>query len=130
MTTLQKNAKELLQKVNKVISAGPGHWKHEFLPAGRKFLKSVLKELNVPGNVRLCQGGPAVTGEAILHTDCVYVDIHVGLTGERTFMFRTCKGQKDYSGGDNQWYSYEKLAADPSHFVEILKNYHKSASAC
>jgi hypothetical protein len=73
-------------------------------------LRAIAKALGLlPGqyDVRSNKGGPAVLGEVILHTDTLYVSVG-GLDAER-FMFRSCNGRKDYSGGVNRWMSTDAL---------------------
>ncbi len=101
--------------------AGPG--KMEFHRLGKSVLRAILKQLEVPGDVRSCLGGPAVVGEVILHTDKLYVQFCTsGFGGPIRFMYRTCKGRKDYTGGHNRWHSYQQLVNDPQDFLKTLKD--------
>ncbi|MET3713741.1 hypothetical protein ABIC65_004476 [Sphingomonas trueperi] len=44
--------------------------------------------------VRSQRGGPAVSGEIILHTDKCYVQLSLGLCGlDREVLYRTCRGR-------------------------------------
>ncbi len=64
-------------------------------------LRSIAKGLGLPKesyNIRFNAGGIAVAGEATLHHDRFYLQ-----TSEAGVMFRHCTGQKDYTGGANQW---------------------------
>ncbi len=64
-------------------------------------LRSIARELALPKgtfSIRFNPGGIAVAGDAILHHDAFYVS-----TGETGVMWRTCEGQKDYTGGPNRW---------------------------
>ncbi len=64
-------------------------------------LRTVARELNLAKgtySIRFNPGGIAVAGDAILHHDHFYLTM-----GETGVMWRTCKGQKDYSGGANRW---------------------------
>lgn len=71
--------------------------KEAFMEAGTKFLTKVARDLGeTRGCVRTCVGGPAVSGEVILHTDSLYVSLSEGYS-----YARTCKGKKDYTGGSN-----------------------------
>ena len=45
-------------------------------------------------------GGNAVTGEITLHHAHVYLQVSQFRLG---LMLRSCKGRKDYTGGDNTW---------------------------
>src|SRR6266852_6387164 len=52
----------------------------------------------------------AVSGEATLHADHVYVQACQPATGHDTgLMFRTCRGRKDYYGGPNNFASLDLL---------------------
>ena len=64
-------------------------------------LRSIARDLGLPKgsySIRFNPGGIAVAGDAILHHDQFYLS-----TGEIGVMWRTCKGQKDYTGGTNRW---------------------------
>lgn len=61
-------------------------------------------------DLRHCQGGIAVSGEITLHSDTLYVQLAQSCLGPNMgFMWRTCKGRKDYTGGPNQWATWEAL---------------------
>jgi hypothetical protein len=52
----------------------------------------------------------AVSGEATLHADQLYVQACQPATGHETgILFRTCQGRKDYHGGPNNFASLEFL---------------------
>ena len=66
------------------------------------FLRKLAKKLKlVKGEyeIRYNRGGIAVSGEATLHHDKFYLQF-----SESGVMWRTCKGQKDYTGGTNRWF--------------------------
>lgn len=70
---------------------------------GRKVLRATAKVLGFDEfDVRSCYGGPAVSGEVILHTPSLYLQINPD-SGVKTVMYRSCEGMKDYTGGPNQW---------------------------
>ena len=55
-------------------------------------------------------GGVAVSGEATLHADHLYVQASQPATGHDTgILFRTCQGRKDYHGGPNNFASLDLL---------------------
>lgn len=97
--------------------------KKAYLSMGRMILKRLAEQMGLSkGNcsVRLCEGGPAVAGEIILHSDHLYLQIHPAWAGQGAqIMYRTCKGQKDYSGGPNQRASIGELD-DLEHFANKL----------
>ena len=82
-----------------------------------KFKKSgmhLMKKLAVliGGNekdVRYNAGGSGVSGEVILHTECVYVSMNLDSSSRLGFLVRTCNGKKDYSGGRNNWFQFDTL---------------------
>ncbi len=56
------------------------------------------------------RGGPAVSGEVTLRADKFYIcfgQFYGACAG--MFMWRTCKGLKDKTGGHNRWVHYSKL---------------------
>lgn len=64
-------------------------------------LKSIAKDLRLAKcdfSIRFNPGGIAVSGDATLHHNLFYLTI-----SECGIMFRSCKGQKDYTGGQNNW---------------------------
>jgi hypothetical protein len=90
--------------------------------AGRKRVfhsrtRSQLRRLGAalslePGSydLRSNYGGMAVSGEAILHTDHLYVQASQPVTGHDTgILFRPCKGRNDYVGGPNNFASLDLL---------------------
>jgi hypothetical protein len=61
-------------------------------------------------SIRYNRGGIAVSGETMLHADWLYLDLSVSCMGPRMgVMYRSCKGQKDYTGGVNQWMQFDEL---------------------
>lgn len=80
---------------------------------GRKFLQAMADYWDLGKGsyeIRSCKGGPAVLGEVILHADSIYVQVCEYL-GSPMVMYRHCKGQKDYTGGHNNWQDPVKFAA-------------------
>jgi len=61
-------------------------------------------------DLRSNYGGMALSGEAILHTDRLYVHVCQPVTGHDSgILFRTCKGRNDYVGGPNNFASLDLL---------------------
>lgn len=61
-------------------------------------------------DIRYNRGGIAVSGETYLHANDIYIQIDVSCFGpSRGFMYRSCKGQKDYTGGQNRWMQFDEL---------------------
>lgn len=76
--------------------------KELFHRTGKRFLKALAKRIGATEfEVRSNKAGPAVSGEVILHTPHVYVQL--GSRIVEPVMYRSCRGMKDYTGGQNQW---------------------------
>jgi hypothetical protein len=98
--------------------------KEKFHREGRKLLKEVASRLGLKKenfSIRSNKGGPAVLGDVILHSDTLYINLG-GSYFNKSFMFRSCKGQKDYTGGTNNWMTYEFLCNNLSDAVEIFRH--------
>jgi hypothetical protein len=81
--------------------------KGEFKRLAMRFLNEVAILLDATkSDIRYNAGGIAVSGEATLHTNSVYVQIS---SIEYGVLVRTVRGRKDYTGGHNTWYSYDRL---------------------
>ena len=90
--------------------------KDSFHKLGKKFLKTVAKQLSLPNfDVRSNKGGDAIVGEVILHTPSFYVNI-----GTNFSYARACQGMKDYSGGVNNTIPTEALKS-VNDFIEFLQ---------
>ena len=97
--------------------------KKAYLTMGRDRLKCLANVMGLEKGrytVRLCEGGIAVPGEIILHSDRLYLQIcpswrQVGAQ----IMYRTCKGQQDYTGGQNTYARIEMLD-NLDRFAEVL----------
>lgn len=80
---------------------------------GRMILKRLADTMRLQKGeftVRSCEGGIAVPGEIILHSDHLYIMIRPSPTSPgASIMYRTCKGQKDYFGGNNCGCSIKEL---------------------
>lgn len=74
---------------------------------GRLILKRLADAMRLQKGeytVRSCEGGVAVPGEIILHSDHLYLQICPAWAGQGAkIMYRSCKGQRDYTGGHNCW---------------------------
>lgn len=87
--------------------------KKAFLAEGLKVMKQLAKDLALPDgsfNIRTNKSGVACSGEVILHADNVYVSLEQRFGNSSEVLYRTCKGQKDYSGGHNNWASVSSFA--------------------
>ena len=63
--------------------------------------------------MRVCAGGPAVSGEVILHADALYVQVSIGGFGRGEILLRRCRGRADYVGERNHWARMAELV-DPA----------------
>ncbi len=72
------------------------------------WLRELAAAIGMPNgtySVRSNKAGPAVSGEVTLHGETLYVQLSESCVGGRGIgiLYRTCKGQSDYSGGMNNW---------------------------
>lgn len=75
--------------------------KKKFKRAAMKWLKELSERLQLSEgsyDIRYNEGGVAVSGEATLHHESVYIQI-----SESGCFWRTCKGRRDFQGGSNNW---------------------------
>jgi hypothetical protein len=90
-----------------------GEAKRAFHNHARRRLKQLANALGLaPGSfdLRSNPGGMAVSGEATLHADHLYVQAYQPATGQDSgILFRTCRGRKDYCGGSNNFASLDLL---------------------
>lgn len=104
--------------------------KAEFKRAGMSLLRTVAKNMGLAKgtyNVRYNAGGIAVSGECTLHADDFYVQISADI--DLGILVRSCKGQKDYTGGGNCWYGWsdlrEKGVEGLVSFIDSVRQVHK-----
>ena len=72
-------------------------------------------------DLRSNHGGIAVSGEAILHTDRLYIQVCQPVTRHDSgILYRTCNGQKDYVGGPNNFASLD-LLNDPDELSRRIR---------
>lgn len=96
---------------------------------GAAFLRDVAKAVGMPNgtyDVRSNKAGPAVSGEVTLHGETLYVQLSESCVGGPGIgiLFRSCRGTRDFTGGQNNWTTLRKLAEYPherERFVEELK---------
>ena len=84
--------------------------KAQFKREGMSLLRKVVKLLALPKgtyNLRYNAAGIACSGDCTLHADTFYVRFNLDCCN--WVLVRTCKGQKDYTGGPNQSYSFNQL---------------------
>jgi hypothetical protein len=83
--------------------------KREFRRLALKALRELNELLGINADVRYNAGGIAVSGEATLHGDGLYVQIQQSCVMGFCILVRTCKGRKDYTGGRNTYFPVERL---------------------
>lgn len=97
--------------------------KNAFHSEGQKAMRALAKALQLESSqyeVRSCRGGPAVSGEIILHTEKCYVQLSLGLCGlDNEVLYRTCRGRDDYTGGRNHFAGVRDLV-DPQRFARRI----------
>lgn len=112
----------LQQLKNKEFSYNQSN-KDQLHRAGKKALKQLAERLGLKKDefeVRSNKGGIAVSGEVILHTDKLYIQLCDSFNGKGIrFLFRTCNGRKDYCGGQNNYASIDHFESDE--FLNQLK---------
>ena len=84
--------------------------KTQFKRDGMKLLRKVVKLLGLQKgtyNLRYNAAGIACSGDCTLHADNFYVQFDLDCCD--WVLVRTCKGQKDYTGGPNRQYSFRML---------------------
>lgn len=103
--------------IHKIVSIGENYSgyneseKNVFHQKSKQYLKELVQILGLKNGeyqIRCNKAGIACLGEVILHTNNLYVQLGGSFCRE-DFMYRTCKGQKDYTGGTNRYMRYEEL---------------------
>lgn len=81
--------------------------KQRFHRAAKRQLKALAACLRLKPSeydLRSNMGGIAVSGEITLHSDNLYVQVDQSVMGsDKGILIRTCKGRKDYVGGQNHF---------------------------
>jgi len=104
-----------VQALLDVLDAGvegdcvPGSPKGEFRRLSRRIQAAIAGGLGLaPGtyDLRFNRAGPAISGEATLHAEALYVQFSSSPLG---ILYRHCKGRKDYAGDHNHWMPYRDL---------------------
>ena len=96
--------------------------KRLFHAEARRALKRLADALGLASecyDLRVNAGGPAVSGEVTLHGDRVYVQVSLGGYGPGPILFRSVRGRRDYSGGQNHWARIDELLA-PERFANRI----------
>lgn len=89
-----------------------------FHKIGKTWARHLAKRTGLPigtYDIRSNQGGIAVSGEVTLHAEHFYLQLSesaISGGGGIDIMYRTCRGRKDYSGGNNTFALMTALAED------------------
>ena len=105
--------------------------KARFHVLGKKILRVVAKELGLQKgtyDIRSNMAGIAVSGEITLHSEHLYIDLSQGGV-EGMFMYRSCRGRKDYVGGHNQWMGWINLSDLYGYAIPAFKGVIERASS-
>ena len=88
--------------------------KNNFHYLARHVARQIAKKLGLEKgsyDIRTNMGGIAVCGETTLHGENIYIQISQSCLGPNMgFMYRSCQGRLDYTGGPNQWMKWDELA--------------------
>ena len=96
--------------------AGPNGAKRQFHTKSAAFLRALAMDLGLnPFKVSNNHAGIAVSGEITLmgmwdDGNGLYLQIAQSVTNRREFLYRDISHMKDYTGGTNQWISYDLFA--------------------
>lgn len=86
-------------------------------------LAAALGFVPCPYDLRSNLGGIAVSGEATLHADRLYVQVSQPATGHDTgILFRSCEGRRDYTGGRNNFASLDLLHR-PAELAALIRRH-------
>lgn len=103
--------------------------KEEFISLCRSYLRMIANKMGLPAgsyDIRVNRAGVAVSGDVHLHTDTLYVAFEQSCLGnDFGFMYRSCKGRKDYTGGQNRWMRWENLLSIPN----VVKAFQEAAAS-
>lgn len=108
MTTITKNQ---IKKYVQLGYASPYNpeIKDQYKKLGRKILRYIAKKMNLTNyNIRYNPAGIAMAGDHTLHNENFYLTLNTDCQST-WFMYRSCKGLTDYTGGSNQIMAWSKL---------------------
>lgn len=86
--------------------------KRLFHAEARKALRRLADALQLEArdyDLRVCASGPAVSGEVVLHSDRLYVQVALSGYGPGEILFRKVRGRQDYCGERNHWADIREL---------------------
>lgn len=100
--------------------------KDEFIKLCKAYLNMIVKKLGLTKDqyeIRVNRSGIAGSGDITLHTDTLYVQLSQSCCDRHSFMYRSCRGQKDYTGGRNEWMRWTNLLDIP----DVVGKFKKTA---
>ena len=109
MAIAKKSLTEFVECANKkhIVGDYQERWHH----LGRGLAKTLAEKMGIPrGSYRVtsCKGHPY--GEIIFHSDWLYIQFGLScFGGETRFMYRTCDGLWDFTGGINRFMGFNEL---------------------
>jgi len=99
--------------------------KKVFHRLGKQVLKQIAGDLGLPEGsyeIRSNLGGITVSGEVTLHGEKIYIQMSQSCCGHNMdILYRSCKGQKDYTGGRNNFMPFSKLLNEYKEAIENFK---------
>jgi len=115
-----------MHTVQRIATTWDGSYEQKelFHKSARSLLNKVAKELGYQKtqfNIRSNKGGPAVLGDVILHSDNLYINLGGSYCNDK-FMYRKVKHQKDYTGGTNNWMTYQELCDNFDQAIHRFKH--------
>lgn len=99
-------------------------YKKEFVKILRNFAKKDLGLSEEDFDITFSEGGHASEGEAILHTDTLYITLagREYLSSEHQVLYRKVKGRKDYKGEMNHFCSAKfAFGSGKNKFIKIIE---------
>jgi hypothetical protein len=111
MTIAAKSLREFVHTANNVSLSYNPEAKARWHRLARKVAQELAKRMNLgQHDIRHNKAGIAVSGETTLHGEDIYVQLDIPCFGPlQGFMYRSCKGRKDYTGGMNRWMKFDVL---------------------
>lgn len=109
---MNKTIKDLITLVETTSLSYNEDAKAKFHRLAKKAAQIIADKLKLEASsytIRSNKGGIAVSGEVTLHGDWLYLQFAQGSVAG-SFMYRACRGQKDYTGGRNRWMKWRDLA--------------------
>lgn len=99
--------------------------------SGRKFLRSVAEALDLKPDsfeLRSNKGTEGGMGEVILHSDHLYIQVHVH-EESLGVLHRICKGRNDLTGGQNRYLKVSDLRSHTCAERFVSKLHHMLSQA-